>query len=153
MQPSRHAVLLLTLLSFGIADPAVTAEPADGCLRVKGWETLPETGRLCAYLADVDAMDRCEQRGYRLDDRLTTEVVASMQQSLLLCQDEYVIEVRGGNGSDKGTLSVKTALLETSGELAGEYTRGRVLRLERDGPVWRETDVDRWSNYAGAGPE
>ena len=153
---TRLGAVLQVMIAILAAGPTPAAPPAgEACLRVKGWETLPDMGRLCAYLADPDAVDVCEQRGYRLGDGVTLDAASSVQQYVLLCQNEYVIEVRRYRGRhlQAESLLISTALLETSGRLQGEYTRGRVLRMTGDGPAWRETAAEGWSNYQEAGPD
>jgi hypothetical protein len=148
----RLAAQWLMLAGWVGAGPLAVADQTGDCLRVKGWETLPDIGRLCAYLAAADAVAACERRGYRLSESVPDAAAVSIQQYVLLCQHEYVIELRPGPeaGSSSGSLSVMTAILETGGELRGEYTRGRLLRLEREGAGWRESATERWTNYREA---
>jgi hypothetical protein len=119
-----------------------TVEAGDdtGCVQVKGWATLDDPVRLCAYLtADTDA-EACASRGYRLGEGLTETEVELAGQFLLLCSHEYVIEVRRAVG-EADRLLVITAYLSGEGMEAadaGYYNSGRQRVLEKTDGGWVE---------------
>ena len=49
----------------------VLADDDAECVQVKGWATLDDPVRLCAYLTDEAEAQACASRGYRLDEGLT----------------------------------------------------------------------------------
>lgn len=128
----------ITALAAGLS----AAPPVAGadCVQVKGWSTLQDPVRLCAYLTDETAASACAARGYRLGDGLTEAEVGEAAQFLLLCADEFVIEVRRPAG-ETGRLLVTTAFLADDGMEGpdeGYYTSGRQRILDRTGSGWIE---------------
>jgi hypothetical protein len=116
---------------------------ADGpgdCLPVRGWATLEDPIRLCAYLTDETAAEACESRGYRLGNGLSEAEVEVAGQFLLLCANEYVSAVSRQRGEDD-TLLVTTAFVVDEGVEAadaGYYNSGRERVLQRVGGGWVE---------------
>jgi hypothetical protein len=128
-------------LAFVVA--AWSGASADGpgdCLPVRGWATLEDPIRLCAYLTDETEAEACESRGYRLGDGLSEAEVEVAGQFLLLCANEYVIAVSRRRGDDD-TLLVTTAFVVDEGVEAadaGYYNSGRERVLQRVGGGWVE---------------
>ena len=110
------------------------------CLPVRGWATLEDPIRLCAYLTDETEADACESRGYRLGDGLSEAEVEVAGLFLLLCANEYVIAVSRERGLDD-TLLVTTAFVVDEGVEAadaGYYNSGRERILQRVDGGWVE---------------
>lgn len=139
------------LAAIAVALATWSAASADGpgdCLPVKGWATLEDPIRLCAYLTDEAEADACESRGYRLAEGLSEAEVEVAGQFLLLCANEYVIAVSRALGEDD-TLLVTTAFVTGEGVEAadaGYYNSGRERILQRVGGGWVERpSAVRWT--------
>jgi hypothetical protein len=129
---------LIACLSF--AWSSVLAGDDSECVQVKGWATLDDPVRLCTYLTDEAEAQACASRGYRLAQGLTEAEVELAAQFLLLCSNEYVIEVRRAVG-EADRLLVITAFLSAEGMEAadaGYYNSGRQRVLERTAGGWIE---------------
>lgn len=136
----RLLAAMASLAFLALTGVANAADDETECLQVKGWATLEDPVRLCAYLTDPADADACEARGYRLDEGLVEAEVEVAGQFLLLCENEYVIEVRRSRGDDQRLL-VSTAFVASEGAEAadaGYYNSGRERVLERTGGGWIE---------------
>ncbi len=131
----------LAAVAFAVASWSGASADAPGdCLPVRGWATLEDPIRLCAYLTDETEADACESRGYRLGEGLSEAEVEVAGLFLLLCANEYVIAVSRERGLDD-TLLVTTAFVVDEGVEAadaGYYNSGRERILQRVGGGWVE---------------
>ena len=120
---------------------------ASACVEVKGWETLDDPVRLCAYLADPGEAEACEQRGFRLGDGLSDSEIDIARQFVLLCSNEYVIGVErdSAGAPSQNVLAVTTAIVDGGDAASGYYDRGRVRILEADGGGWSQRPGESWS--------
>lgn len=145
-------------------EPPAGASKTEGCLQTRGWDTLPDPGRLCHHLSDPGDVARCEARGHRMHptEAPWPSLLAEARQYLLLCGHEYVIEVQADQvscdfecpplvpGTRYNAFRVRTALVEQEGEMAGEYFRGNVHLLVRRGAGWHDLWLEGhpvWSEY------
>ena len=117
------------------------------CVEVKGWDTLDDPVRLCAYLSDPDEAEACERRGYRLGDGLTESDIDIVRQFVLLCSNEYVIGIKIESVPDSSpvVLAVTTAIVDGVDAAAGYYDHGRVRILAADGRGWSQRSNGSWS--------
>ena len=138
---------LLCGMSLCLALGGVSTSWASECVEVKGWETLDDPVRLCAYLTDPGEAGACRQRGYRLGEDVTEADVGVAKQFVLLCANEYVIGVAIDSRSDSGAdrLEVTTAIVEVGDAASGYYDRGQVRLLERMGAGWVQRPGQQWS--------
>jgi hypothetical protein len=126
----------------------MAAPLASACVEVKGWETLDDPVRLCAYLSDPGKAEACEQRAYRLGDGLSEQEIDIARQFVLLCSNEYVIGVERESPGAPGrnVLAIKTAIVEGGDAASGYYDRGHVRFLEADGGGWSQRPGGSWSD-------
>lgn len=120
---------------------------ASDCVEVKGWETLDDPVRLCAYLTDRDQAEACERRGYRLEENLSETEVDMARQFVLLCANEYVIGVQSetDSGSRPRRLAITTAIVEDGDAASGYYDGGLIRLLDRVGVGWSQQPGQTWS--------
>lgn len=141
------ALSSLVLLAFASAEYAGAQVPDGECVPVKPWATLEDPVRLCAYLADDDVAAACEARGFRLGEDVDEIEARNALQTMLLCQNEFVIAVERdtppGEGEDR--LAVTTAILRDNDAASGFYDHGKVRILARRHGTWAEESVSQWS--------
>jgi len=143
----RRAALTLVFVFAAIASSPPLASQ-NSCVPVKGWTTLEDPVRLCAYLTDDEQAAACERRGFRLGEGVDENEAAVALQALLLCAEEYVIGVEheGPATENPRRLAVTTAMVDEGDAASGYYDRGRVRVLVHQEGTWTEEAVAEWED-------
>jgi hypothetical protein len=142
------ALSSFVLLALVSAEHARAQVPDGECVPVKPWATLEDPVRLCAYLADDDVAAACEARGFRLGEGVDEIEARNALQTMLLCQNEYVIGVERdmSPGEGESRLAVTTAIVRDRDAASGFYDHGKVRILARRQGTWAEDSVSQWSD-------